>query len=124
MVYVNERIPDNRSVTGTSLVTINKEQGVMLQYFPGMPESSERLELTFNQRTLKIDVTLCNPALGKTKKDIAWKVLRIFTYKEFGMGNEQIIKVLTEALDVYGEYGKRDRVNSVTVDFTQAYWGC
>jgi hypothetical protein len=55
---------------------------------------------------------------------IAWKILRIFTYKEFGMGNEQIIKALTEALDVYGEYGKRDRVNSVTVDFTQAYWGC
>jgi hypothetical protein len=56
---------------------------------------------------------------GDSKLDLEWVINGIYIPKEFPENHEVVFQVICEALDAYGTYFNRDRVNSVKVTHTE-----
>jgi hypothetical protein len=116
MPFVNEKQP------GQNTITVDRERNVkLIHHFP-MPESPYQLELLVGEKRIMIDVIENTPILGQPKLDVYWKILRIYINDTTRSQKDVIISLIKEALSVYGSYGSLDKVNSVSVDFTQTHW--
>lgn len=108
---------------GRSYMT-DPERGITLIDKPNPPELPYELELNVGDKKIIFEVELGD--LGRQKNntvDVYWNVLRGYGDRNLLERKDELIKVVREALEVRGWYGKPERTNSVTVDFNHTVWG-
>jgi len=120
MAFVNEWRMNDKGLN--DLITVDRDRNAeLIHHFP-KPEFSYQLELRVAGNKILLDVEKHAPIIGSAKIDINWNVKRAYGDQDLLSAPDRVQKLVTEALNVYGNHGYSDDVGAITVDFSKTQW--
>ena len=101
---------------------IDRERGIILRdVTPLWPDMKPRFILEWGGQEIPFggnqETSYHEVEGGENKFNFAWHIHYITLPEGFNESEEDLFKAITEALDTYGEFFDRSRVNEVTVNF-------
>ena len=99
--------------------TIDRDRGIILRdVTPFIPDMQPRFTLEWGDHTIHFGGARTTEDIADTKTyNIAWTITYIKVPHEFEYDKNQIFQVISEALDTYGDFFRRENVQDVTVNF-------
>lgn len=107
----------------TDIKTVDAARGIVLRDVPvSMPDIVPRYVLEWGDKCVEFSATQTHDLItnndGAEKFHMKWRVVSISVPNDFNIPHEKIETVICDALDAFGEFYDRSRVEKVDVTIT------
>ena len=101
--------------------TIDKERGIILRYVPpSMPDVASSFVLEWGDHKIRFggqkEIETITGDQG-VKFNYTWNIHSIALPEAFNETEDTLFQIITEALDAFGDFYDRERVETITVNF-------